>query len=850
MATKTKEKQKDPKSRSVYKKWLRWMWVLFFAGILCFCLFLYYLSLQDLPTFDDLENPKIDLATTVFSKDEEVLGRYFNENRVPVRFEDLNPHLINALISTEDKRYYSHSGIDFPALARVAAKTLMLGRESSGGGSTISQQLAKLLYTNRPARNKFERAIQKFKEWITAVKLEKSYTKEEIISMYLNEFDFINGAHGIQSAAETYFGKDQENLKVEEAALLVGMLKNPARYNPNRFKNNATNRRNTVIALMRNSRHFDKMTRDSLQALEVDMSRFKRSTHVDGLAPYFRSELAKDLRRLLQDDAYRKPDGSKYNIYRDGLKVYTTVDHKMQALAEEVMIDHMRTVQKRFNGEWRRMDPWTYDDEKIEVELKKDAFQRMIKECDRYQQMLNKKFGPSIEALEKKHDFNLRAVDLNRLLKIDKDKNELTRLLAKRLIGKPLAATYNKILKSSEWRKITADWDPFEKEVKAVFDTKVPMKVFDYVEDFERDTVMTPSDSLKYHRMLLQTGILAIDPSNGHVKVWVGGINHKHFKYDHVRADRQVGSTFKPFVYASAIFFKGISPCYKVEDVPYTITPGEGNFWLDKPWTPKNSTGKYERIAMPLYDCLKRSKNSASVFLMKQLGDTRPVRGLIHNMGLDSSRVRSDGEFRIPAQPSICLGSADLTVWEMTGAYTTFANNGVYNEPTVILRIEDKNGKVIYRATPREQVVLDPKRNYVMVDMLKHATRGVYGFSGVKSDFGGKTGTTNDHTDGWFVGITPDLVVGTWVGGEDKWIRFRSFMNGQGSRMARPFFSTFLKRLEESKDIEYDFNKKFERPADDLGIEIDCEKYERLNPTKINTEEDKDFFDEEFEEDF
>jgi penicillin-binding protein 1A len=849
MATKTKDKPLDSSTKSIYRKWLLWLWVLFFLGMLCFTAFLFLLSRQDLPSFEDLENPKVELATTVYAQKGEILGRYFNENRVPIRFRDLNPHLVNALISTEDKRYYSHSGIDFPALARVVAKTLMMGRESSGGGSTISQQLAKLLYTDRPARNKFERAIQKFKEWITAVRLEKSYTKEEIISMYLNEFDFINGAHGIQSAAETYFGKNQENLNIEESALLIGMLKNPARYNPNRFKGHAQNRRNTVLSLMRKAKHFDRVTADSLQALEVDMTSFKRSTHVDGLAPYFRSELAKDLRRLLEGEAYRKPDGSKYNIYRDGLKVFSTIDYKMQALAEEVMLDHMKTIQKRFFGEWRRMNPWTYDDEHIEVELKKDAFDRMIKECERYQEMLNKKFGSSIDALEKKNEFTLRPVDLNRLLKIDKDKNELTRLLAKRLIGKKLAARYNKIIKSQEWKNIVSEWEPFEKEVQEVFNEKVPMKIFDYVDNFERDTIMTPSDSLKYHRMHLQTGMLAIDPATGHVKVWIGGINHKNFKYDHIRTDRQVGSTFKPFVYASAIFFKGISPCFKVEDVPYTITPGEGNFWLDKPWTPKNSDGKYERTAIPLYDCLKRSKNSASVFLMKQLGDTKPIRGLIHNMGLDSSRVRSDGEFRIPAQPSICLGSADLTVWEMTGAYTTFANNGVYNEPTTILRIEDKNGKVIYRSTPKEHVVLDPKRNFVMVDMMKYATKGVYGFDGVKSDYGGKTGTTNDHTDGWFMGITPDLVVGTWVGGEDKWIRFRSFMNGQGSRMARPFFSTFLKRLEKSKDIDYDFTKTFERPAKELGIEIDCEEYELLNPTTENQEDQKDFFEEEFEDD-
>ncbi len=844
-----KSQQKEKKSPAQHKKYVYYLWALFAIGAVGLAVFFFLLSKTDLPSFEDLENPDFELATNVYADKGELLGRYYIENRVPIKFEDLNPHLVQALLATEDKRYYKHAGIDFKALGRVAVKTAVLQQRSSGGGSTISQQLAKLLYTNRPARNILERSLQKLKEWITAVKLERSYTKEEIMAMYLNEFDFINGAHGIQSAAETYFGKDQDELEVQEAALLVGMLKNPSLYRPDRFPENAKGRRNTVLFLMESANHFNEAARDSISDIPVDVSKFKRSTHIDGLAPYFRSELAKDLRHLLSDEMYLKPDGTKYNIYRDGLKVYTTIDYKMQALAEEKMVEHMRETQEKYFKEWKGKDPWTYNDEKIPLTLKADALDQSIKSTDRYQGMLKKTFGEQIKGIEDILSAPLRGVDLARLIKSAKNKGEITRLLSIKHINRKQAENYTKILKSDVWASLYNAWDSFEKEVKEVFDKKIKMTIFSYAKGMETDTLMSPLDSLKYHRMQLQTGVVAMNPTNGHVKVWIGGVNHKYFKYDHVRTDRQVGSTFKPFIYSSAIFFKGISPCFKIEDVPYTITPGEGNFQLAKPWTPKNARGEYSRESMTLYEALRKSMNTASVYLMKQLGDTRAVRGLIHNMGLDSSSRRSTGDYRIPAQPSIALGAADLTVMEMTGAYATFANNGVYNKPIYIKRIEDKNGKVIYHATPEEQIVLDPKRNYVMVDMLKYATSTAGGFAGVKSDYGGKTGTTNDHTDGWFVGITPDLVVGTWVGGEDKWIRFRTFANGQGSRMARPFFSKFLSALEKSSEIEYDSSLSFEKPSSDLGIEIDCEQYEINNPTRI-IEDGDDFFDDDFEEDF
>ena len=851
MAQRIKKNKKATNSeKPSYKKYVIVLWSLFLIGVLGLLAFFYLLSTTDLPSFDELENPDVELATSIYASKGELLGRYYIENRVPIQYKDFNPHLTNALLATEDKRYYNHAGIDFRALMRVVVKTAILQQKSSGGGSTITQQLAKLLYTDRPARSLIERSLQKFKEWITAVKLEKSYTKEEIMSMYLNEFDFINGAHGVQSAAEIYFGKNQKDLSLQEAATLIGMLKNPSLYRPDRFPENAKARRNTVLALMTNAEHLEKPVRDSIMELPVDVSKFKRSSHIDGVAPYLRAEMAKDLRSLLGKDQYLKPDGNKYNIYRDGLKVYTTIDYKMQEIAEQQMLVHMKSTQEKYFKEWRKKDPWEYDDEKIPLELKADALDQQIKSSSRYQSMLKGTFGEEIANIQKDFDSELRGVDLVRLLKANKNKGEITRLLSKKLIGRSLAEKYTKILKSDDWKSMAGQWSDFEKRVDDAFNTKTKMRVFSYDKGMERDTTMSPLDSLKYHRMQLQTGIVAMDPRTGHVKVWVGGVDHKHFKYDHVRADRQVGSTFKPFIYASAIFFKGISPCFKIEDVPYTISPGEGNFHLGKPWTPKNARGEYSRESLTLFECLRTSMNTASVYLMKQLGDTRAVLGLIHNMGLDSSSRRSNGEHRIPSVPSIALGAADLTVMEMTAAYATFANEGVYNKPILIQRIEDKNGNVIFHATPEEQIVLDPKRNHVMVEMLKYASSTAGGFQGVKSEYGGKTGTTNDHTDGWFMGITPGLVVGTWVGGEDKWIRFLSFANGQGSRMARPFFSEFLKKLETTPGVDYDPTLRFEKPSDDLGIEIDCEQYEINNPTRAIENGEDDFFDEDFGEDF
>ena len=808
------------KRMPTYKKAVRWMWALFILGILSVIGIFIFLSFSNLPNTAELENPKSELATEIYSADGVVLGRYYVENRVPVEFGELSPNIVNALIATEDERYYKHSGIDFYALSRAAIKPLLTG-SSAGGGSTITQQLSKLLFTVKPASG-FERVVQKLKEWIIAVRLERKYTKEEIVAMYLNKFDFLYDSDGIKAAAETYFGKNQKDLAIDEAAILVGMLKNPSRFNPKKYPKSSEGRRNVVLNQMKKNNLITQAGVDSLKTKSINMTDFKRSNHAQGLAPYFRMELAKDLKfKILDKEENRKPDGSKYNIYRDGLKIYTTIDSRMQSLAEDVMVKHMSQLQDKFFRSWRGLDPWTLETEsetEIAVEYRQKGLQKIIEASDRYTRWHDKVMTKSLILLEKEiSGFKIKDSEIKLLLEEEKRKGTISTAIRGKTITADRGGKLRRVLKSENWPDVKKNWKKFEGTIKSVFKKKVKMKVFTYEnENFEKDTLMSPLDSIRYHRMHLQTGILGVDPASGDIKVWVGGINHKYFQFDHIRSRRQVGSTFKPFVYAAAINLQGISPCFTVYDQPQTISPGEGNFHLDEPWTPRNARESYSGKLLTLYEGLRKSINTVSVYLMKQLGDARPVIQICRQMGVKSPIV--------PA-PSIALGSCDLEVFEMAGAYTTFANNGIANKPIYITRVEDKNGKEIYSQMPEERTALHPTANYVMVDMLQKAANGSYLFNGVNVEFGGKTGTTNDFSDGWFMGITPNLVVGTWVGGEDRWIHFRDLKMGQGGHMARPFFSNFLKALEKDKEIKFDKNATFYRPPGDLGIEINCDLY-------------------------
>ncbi len=839
----------------VYRKIAKWMWGLAIAGFFAVVFFFIYLSYQDLPTFEELENPKNHLASEVFTANAEVLGRYYYENRIPVDYEELSPHLINALIATEDERYFKHSGIDGVALGRVLVRTLVLQNRSAGGGSTITQQLAKLLYSSRnfsgmsKAEMVFSLVTRKFKEWITAVKLEKSYTKEEIIAMYLNQFDFINGAYGVRAASEIYFGKPQDSLQVEEAAMLIGMLKNPSLYNPLRRPDITKHRRMIVLNQMMKNNLLSQVQYDSLLQLPLGI-RFQRQTHIDGVAPYFRAELVKELKRILAEEAQKKPDGSEYNIYSDGLKIQTTIDLDMQKKLEEAVLAKMPELQEKFWSRWKNKDPWTYrtpETTNRELEIRQRSLESLIRNSERYQNLRNKHLEGLIEAFIEKVDYKLRDYDIERMLEEEESKGYIKRLTSNKIIPRTRAITYQKIMSSPQWDTLKTGWKKFQKAVDDAFSTPVPMKVFAYNENFEKDTIMSPLDSLRYHRMFLQTGSIAIEPLTGYVKAWVGGINYKYFKYDHVTTPRQVGSTFKPFIYATAIAMQGISPCYEVVDQPYTIHVGESGFNLIENWTPDNSSGAYSYESFTLKEALKKSKNTVSVYLMKQLGDTEEVRKLARNLGLDPDQKYSNGAYKIPKQPSICLGSADLTAFEMTGAYAAFANNGYYNKPIIVSMIKDRNGKVIYQSREEGKQAINEKANYVMVEMLRHVSRWTRDTKDLKSDIGGKTGTTNDYTDGWFMGITPDLVVGTWVGGEDRWIRFRSLDYGQGARMARPIFGDFIKRLETDSTSNYNLSKQFHIPSGEIGIILDCNEYKSIyNIPEIDKEEDESFGDDIF----
>lgn len=808
-----------------YQKIVKWMWYVVGGGFALIFFIFFALSFSNLPDTKELENPKSTLASEVYSVNGDVLGRFFIENRVNVEYQELSPFLVNALVATEDERFFTHAGIDAQALARAVIKTGLMGQKSMGGGSTITQQLAKQLFTGKPATQITARIIQKLKEWIIALRLERRYTKEEIISMYFNKIDFLNNGDGIKAASEVYFSQTQDSLKIEQAATLVGMLKNPALFNPLSRPDTVLHRRNVVFKQMERNGLITKAEFDSLKTLPLDI-KYRRVTHNDGLAPYFRGEISKDVTNILKGEGISKPDGSSYNLYRDGLKVYTTIDPLVQAHMEEAMAEHMASLQAKFDRHWKNLDPWTYKDKETtpaELRSRERKLAQLIRESDRFIALRDKYLGQIIETLEAEIEgLRLREIDIERIMREEEKDGYLKQLVKDDMIGKKLESHYRSVMRSPYFADLKQHWEELQEAVKTTFETPVKMRVFTYENDrFEKDTVMSPLDSLKYHHHFLQIGSMAIEPTTGYVKGWVGGINYRYFKYDHIRTRRQVGSTFKPFVYATAIKQQGISPCFRVPDQPQTIFPGEGNFGLLESWTPSNSEGSYSGNLYTLKDGLRYSKNTVSVFLMKQLMDTEPVRDLIHQMGIDKNAKYPNGRLVVPRSPSICLGATDLSVLEMAGAYATFANDGIYITPQFIIRIEDRNGRILYQHDPDERIALDPQSNYVMVEMLKYSA----GLGGVQSQVGGKTGTTNDYVDGWFMGMTPNLVVGTWVGGEDRWIRFRSIDLGQGSVMAKPFFKSLLVRLEKDSNADYDWSMRFPIPQGDLQIELDCAKY-------------------------
>jgi penicillin-binding protein 1A len=815
-------------------KWAKRLWKFFLIGMGIFALSIIVFSFLT-PSFKKLEDPSLNLASEVISDDDTtVLGRIYIHNRAPVAFENIPKHMVKALLATEDLRFYNHSGVDPEALLRVFVKTFLLQQKGQGGGSTLTMQLAKLLYSDRDFKdmNFLEKAFgyyyRKLSEMITAIKLERAYTKEEIVTMYLNTYDFGYNAHGIRAASEVYFAKAPEQLNFEEAATLVGMCNNSSLYNPIKRNEKTRLRRNLVLERCKEQNIITEKQYKELTAKALDITKFKNRTQNDGLATYFRMTLAADIKEMLKKIGVTKSDGSAYDVFRDGLKIYTTIDPEMQRIAEESMREHMASLQAKYFRVWRGRDPWTYKDAETTDEMiqkRRAILEAQIRQTDRFQ-MLRGRF---LDAIESKIEEDINGIELTDgdiaiMISQDKNRNLFQDMIKKGTLTSKRAEYYRNIMSSKYWTGLKSAWEKLQVTARSEFNKPVPMKVFAYNYAGEKDTVMSPLDSLRYHRMIMQLGSLGIEPTTGHVKFWVGGTNMKYFQVDHVKIDRQVGSTFKPFVYATAISQFGVSPCQTMHDVAQTIGVGEGSFGLIQPWTPKNATG-YSGSTLTFWEALKESRNTASVYLVKQMGSTQPIREIVHEMGIDVDAKHLNGQLRVPKTPSICLGAVDLTVFEMAGAYAAFANSGSYTKPLYIRRITDKSGKVLFQGIPEKHSALSEQAAYVMLQMMKYNVRSAAGFKKFQSEIGGKTGTTNDYHDGWFMGVTPNLVVGTWVGGEDQWIRFLRIEDGQGSAMARPFFSKVMERLEKSPNVHYNKDARFKKPEGSLGITLNCGDY-------------------------
>ena len=734
-------------------------WISFLTGLLCVCCVFWMISkgwLGYLPPLEELQNPKNKYATEIFSADMEVIGRYYQgkDNRVSVGFNEVSDYVSQALIATEDVRFAEHSGIDFKALMRVL---LRFGRK--GGGSTITQQLAKQLYSPH-AENIFERALQKPIEWVIAVQLERLYTKQEIIAMYLNQFDFLNNAVGIKSAAQVYFNKSQKDLTVIEAATLVGMCKNPSLYNPVRHRERCKERRNVVLSQMEKAGYITQEQLDTMSKEDIVLD-FHRIDHKEGIAPYFREMLriwltAKEPKRdnyaswqeqQYNDDKYfwdnnplygfceknRKPEGGKYNIYSDGLKIYTTLDSRMQRYAEEAVQEHMPELQKAF-----------------------------------FKEKKNRSYAPFSRLLSEK--------DRNAILERTKKQSE------------------------RYWSMKRAGAS--EDEIDKSFETPTEMTVFSY--DGAIDTVMTPMDSIRYVKHFLRCGFMSMDPFSGYVKAYVGGPNFQYFQYDMAsKGRRQVGSTVKPYLYTLAME-EGLWPCDKTVNQSITLIDKNG-----KEWTPRNSDKKRVGEVVTLQWGLAHSNNWISAYLMSLYSPEALVK-LMHAFGIRS---------QLDPVVSLCLGICDISVAEMVGGYTAFPNKGIRIEPLFVTRIEDANGNVIATFTPQTHEVVNEETSYKMITMMRNVIDGGTGSRirfkyGLTMPLGGKTGTTQNNSDGWFMGYSPQLVSGCWVGGEDRAIHFDSMAEGQGASMALPIFALYMKKVYEDPTLEYDETIQFDIPTD------------------------------------
>lgn len=765
MAIKKTNSKKSVQHDSSY--YVKKFWKIFGIGLLSVFLFFLLASwgvFGSMPSFDQLENPDSNVATEIISEDGETIGKFYLENRTPVKYADLPKSLVDALISTEDERFFEHSGIDTKGTVRAIAT---LGR--SGGASTITQQLAKNLFHGEGSRFFLFRIVQKAKEWIIATKLERQYTKEEIIAMYLNTVDFVNHAVGIRSASKVYFGKEPKNLKIEEAAVLVGMLKNPSYFNPMKEKRKKLvfDRRNTVMSQMVKNGKLEEAVKEKLAAKPV-VTDFNPESHNEGVATYFREYLRDYMKKWVKD--HPKPDGGEYDIYRDGLKIYTTIDSKMQKYAEEAVDEHLANLQEEF-------------------------------------------------FIQQKKNTNAPFINIS---KVETDK------------------IIERAMKNSERWRVMSEQGKDDDDIIASFKVKTDMTVFTW--KGEKDTVMTPIDSIRYYKHFLQTGLMSMNPTDGHVKAWVGGINYKHFQYDHVQQGaRQVGSTFKPFVYATAIEQLHASPCDSIIDEPFSMP--KGKYGIDADWHPQNSNGQYQGM-VTLKKALAYSINTVSAKLIDRVGP-KAVVDMTHKLGVTS---------KIPEQPAIALGAVEITVSDMVAAYSTFANQGVYIKPMVITKIEDKNGVILDQIETITKDVMSKDIAYAVIKLLEGVTEtgsgarlkwGGAGGTGynrmtgypykIINPIAGKTGTTQNQSDGWFVGMVPNLATGVWVGNEDRSAHFKSLIYGQGATMALPIWGLFMKKCYADDSMTYKISERpFERPAN-LSIKVDCGRAPVKDTTKVDS---------------
>ncbi|OFX62807.1 MAG: penicillin-binding protein [Bacteroidetes bacterium GWB2_41_8] len=775
---------------TVYKKYIRNFWIVYASGVVAVMLLFFVIAegwLGTMPTFEDLENPENLLASEVVSADHVVLGKYFfKENRSFVSYEEFNPELLNALVATEDVRFFSHSGIDARGLIRVV-KGILTADTSSGGGSTISQQLAKMLFPRDILDNKFELILRKFKEWVIAVKLEKSYTKEEILTMYLNKYDFLNLAVGIKSAAAVYFNTTPDSLSLEQAAMLVGMAKNSSLYNPVRRPELTLQRRNVVLSQMEKYGYISKSVRDSAKALPLGLD-YHKVDFKTGLAPYFREYLRiamnankpdradyrgwqiqkyrEDSVEWLNNPLYgwcnknKKADGTPYNLYRDGIRIITTIDSRMQQYAEDALTTHLRNnLQPSFNKHLKKLKNKPFSND-LTTEAVENIIDQSIKQTERYR-------------------------------------------LAK-LSGK--------------------SWE----EIKTIFNTPVEMTVYTYKGD--RDTTMTPADSLKYYFSILRSSFMSMEIKTGHVKAYVGGPDYRHFMYDMVKGGkRQVGSTVKPFLYTLAMQ-NGLSPCSKVPNVKQSFILPDGVIWEAK----NSSKTKFDDKMVTLKWGLAHSVNQVSAWVMKQY-NPQSVVDVMKKMGIYSP---------IDPVPSMFLGTSDVTLYEMIGAYSTFANKGVYTQPIFVTQIEDRHGNVISTFRPEKHDAIDEETAFLMIELMRGVVDAGSGgrlrwkpeYGGFKGQIAAKTGTTQNQSDGWFIGITPQLVNGSWTGGELRSIHFEDLQSGQGASMALPIWGYYMRKVYADRNLPYRDELEFERPVN-FSVNINCDDPESIEQS-LDTSED------------